>query len=140
MINIALIIERLRTRRALITIALVLLALNLFRIVYDHFEERDTEISSKIELLQQYRKSTLKLAETKTRVALLSSRKDQLDSYLLSGKSVEEINSDVQIKLQELITSSGLSVESLRTVKQRYSQKDKDQDDPYGEISLKITL
>lgn len=134
------IIEQLRTRRALIIIAACLLALNLGRLVIDHFVQQQDELDTRVGLLEQYRMSTRKLVATRARVARLKKQKEALDGYLINGKSAEEIQSRLQIKLQEQINAAGLQVESLRPVRQSNRTKEKDKDRDYDEISIKVRL
>lgn len=132
------IIGRIQTRQFLIIFAVVLLVLNLSRFLHDHFTQQQEEISSRVALLGQYRMSTLKLAETREKVARLKKQMEKLDGYLISGISEEEIESNLQITLQQQVSMAGMAVESLRPVKR--SDKAKDKDKKYGEITIKMRL
>ena len=133
--------SRLRNRKSLIIIAVVLVVLNVFRLVYDHFDQKEEDISSRSALLEQYRMSIRNLDETRERVAWLETQAEEVDSYLLSGTSEEKIVSDMQINLQEKVSLAGLSVESLRPVRKRTDkQKPKDKEKGYGEVAINIRL
>lgn len=133
--------SRLRNRKSLIIIAVLLLVLNLFRMMYDHFEQKEVDISSRIDLLEQYRMTIHNLEDTRERVAWLESQAKEIDSYLLSGTSEEKIVSDMQINIQQQISLSGLAVESLRPVRRRSDkQKATDKEKSYGEVALNIRL
>ena len=132
---------RLRSRKSLIIIAVVLLILNLFRLVYDHFDQKEENVSNRIALLEQYRMTIRNLDETRERVAWLETQAEDIDNYLLSGPSEEKIISDIQIKLQEQISLAALSVESLRPVRRRTDKsKTKDKEKSYNVAEINIRL
>jgi len=128
----------LMNRKALITIAVILLFINLFRIVIDHFNQKQAAIENRAATLAQYRIATRKLEEMRDKVAWLGSQKKIVDGHLLTGDSEEKMISDMQISLQEQITMAGLAVESLRPT--RRTDKTKDQEMGYGEVTVKIRL
>ena len=140
MTRISQLINRVGTRRLLIILALLLFVLNLFRFAIGRYNDRQAEISSKVDLLQQYQMSTKKLAETRNTVSRLERQKERLDTFLITGKSEEEIESRLQIRLQEQIAKAGLAVESLRPVSRSDKTKEKDKDKDYGEIVIKMRL
>jgi hypothetical protein len=133
--------NRLRNRKSLIIIAVVLLVLNLFRLMYDHFDQKEEDISSRIALLDQYRMTIRDLDQMREKVSWLETQAKEIDSFLLSGPSEEKIVSDMQINIQEQISLSGLAVESLRPVRSRSEkQKTKDKEENFGEVALNIRL
>jgi hypothetical protein len=128
----------LKNRKALITIAAILLFINLFRLVIDHFNQMQAAIENRAATLAQYRIATRKLEEMRDKVAWLGSQKEIIDAHLLTGDSEEKMISDMQLALQEQITMAGLAVESLRPT--RRIDKTKDQEMGYGEVAIKIRL
>lgn len=128
----------LMNRKSLIIIAVVLLIINLFRVTIDHFNQKQEAIENRAATLEKYRIATRKLDDMRGKVAWLDKQKKLMDSYLLSGDSEDKIVSDMQITLQEQITMAGLAVESLRPT--RRTDKTKDKDKGYGEVTIKIRL
>ena len=128
----------LMNRKSLITIAAILLIINLFRGTIAHFNQKQEEIENLAAQLEQYRITTRKLDETRDKVTWLASQKKKMDSHLLKGDSEEKMISDMQIALQDQITNAGLAVEALRPT--RRSDKTKDKETEYGEVTINIRL
>jgi hypothetical protein len=138
--SISQLVARLQNRKVLITIAVALLLLNLFRLAVDQFNQRSEEAESRVALLEQYRMTTRKLDETRERVAWLETQAKEFESYLLTGGSEEKIISDVQIKLQEQIAIAGLTVESLSPARRIDRTKGKEKENKYDAVDINIRL
>ncbi|MCK5403759.1 MAG: type 4a pilus biogenesis protein PilO [Desulfobulbaceae bacterium] len=135
--NRILIMMRQNRRRLLLAlVAGVLLFLNFGRSGMNYFSDKDEAIDSRIELLSQHTLSVDKLSALKKRVAQLERQKKQLDQYLFTGESEEQIASQMQILLQENVSKAGLEPESLRPIIQR----DRGGDKGYSEVAIKLRL
>jgi Tfp pilus assembly protein PilO len=130
------ILARLRSRQALIALAVVLLLLNIGRLAINKYFEYYKDIESKQALLSQYQISTRNIATVRSRLQQIKDQEKKIDSLMFTGNSRREITSAMQIKIQELLSSSGLSPESLRPS----SQSAKDEDNQYSDIVVKTRL
>jgi len=126
----------LKSRTALIILAVGLLLLNVGRFATNQYLDYLDGIESKRALLGQYQISTRNLEEMRKRVARLEAQKKRFESHLLVGENRQDITSAMQIKIQEMLSKSGLSPESLRPVNRRREAKDKE----YGEVTIKVRL
>lgn len=127
---------RFRTKPFLIGIAVLLLVLNLGKATVSYFAGRQAEVESRLALLEQHRLTAGKLSACKEKVLWLEARKKQLDVYLFSGDTPEEIASAMQILLQDKVARAGLEPESLRPI----LRSEKDKDATVGEIAVKLRL
>lgn len=131
------IIALIRTRNGLFVVVGVLAALNIGRFAVSKYNEVYDGIESKQALHDQYEISTQSIDSLRNRIKQLEERRDQFDQHLFSGSSPEEISSAMQLKLQELLGTSGLSPESLRPLTK---SSGKDEEKLYGEVIVKIRL
>ncbi len=127
-------ISRYRSKHLLITVALILLGLNMVRLATDHYEKQREEVSSRIALLDQYQVATRRLAGLRRSIPLLEKQKIQLESFLFNGETEDKITSVMQIKLQDLISKAGLEIESVRPLREASKGSG------YGEIPIKVRL
>ena len=125
-----------RSRNGLIAIASVLVLLNVGRYATNTYLDVLAGIESKQALLGQHRISTRNIDKLRKRIAQLEQRKKEFDTHLFTGATRKEVTSAMQIKLQEILGSSGLSPESLRPL----SKSRKVSDMYYGEVIIKLRL
>lgn len=124
------------SRTLLVAVVVILLILNASRMVVSYYNEKHQEIIEKAALLEQQKSSIQNLNQLKNRVAGLKRQKQRLEQYLFIGKSEEEISSAIQIKLQDIVTTSELEPEYIRPVR----KGDKGNDENFGEISVNVRL
>jgi Tfp pilus assembly protein PilO len=117
-------------------VAGILVALNIGRLGTAKYHEILNGIDSKQALLGQYQMTTKNLDVLRQEIKQLEQRQRQFDGHLFAGESQNEITSAMQIKLQELLGSAGLSPESLRPT----NRSSKEKDLAYGEVSIKLRL
>ena len=134
--NLKQLIGRFQTKTLLISLAVVLLVLNIGRFAVSYFNEQQEEVMNKIELLEQYRYSVQNLAQTKNKVTTLDRQKQLLDKYFFRGSSEEEVSSEMQIQLQEMIIDAALEPEFLRPVRRGDVGKGKD----FDEITINLRM
>ncbi|MCK5322550.1 MAG: type 4a pilus biogenesis protein PilO [Desulfobulbaceae bacterium] len=136
MIDISRIIDRFGGKKSLlIGMMAVLLALKVGQLTMNHFDELAEQVSNREALLDQYYRTSKKLVKLKADVDRAEKRKEQLDVFLFSGESAEEISSAMQIRLQEQVIKAGLEPESIRPSQGR-EHKERD----YGEVAVKMRL
>ncbi len=136
MIRLPAMLRQLQSRTVLIIIAALLLVLNLGRLAINYYDERREELDNKIALLEQYHAAAQQLGTLKNSVAGLEKQRSQLEVYLFTGASEEEIASAMQIMIQEMVVKAGLEPEFLRPVKSGGTAKSKE----YGEIAIKVRM
>lgn len=137
MISVAQITARLKTKAAIVSILILLLVLNIGRYAVGRYQDMLADLESKQALLAQYRIMVQNLEELRQRVVSLEEKKQALDTVMFTGSSVDEITSAMQLKVQELLTPSGLQPESLRP---QPKMADKNADKRYGEVTIKVRL
>lgn len=125
-----------RSRNGLIVIVGVLLVLNVGRLVQGKYNEVARGVESKNALLGQYQIATQNIDLLRTRIRQLEARRQQFERHLFTGDAKEDVFSAMQIKLQEIVTASGVSPESLRPM----AKSDKNDDKLYGEAIVKLRL
>ena len=130
------IVNRYGKRQLLIGVVAVLLAVNFVKIGFGLFANQQEELAENIALLEKYQKSTGKIDALRKRVAMLEKQSKELDGFLFTGESGEEIASAIQIMLQDQVVKSGLDPESLRPTTKGDGGRGKD----FGEISVKVRL
>jgi len=126
----------LRSRNALIGLAVGLLLLNLGRFATNHYLDFLSGIESKKALLGQYQITTKNIEVLRKRIKSLEKQKTSFDSHLFVGANRQEITSAMQIKIQEMLAKAGLSPESIRPTNRRRDEKNKQ----YGEVVIKVRL
>lgn len=124
-------------RKTILFVAVAfLLILNLVRLAAGYYREQCVEAETQEALLVQYQETVAKLPQLKKDVNRLERRASYLESYLFTGKSVDEISSAMQIMLQKMVTDAGLDPESIRPITQgKTSQTTK-----YESLEIKIRL
>lgn len=130
------ILAKLRTRAALIAIAIALVLLNVGRLATNQYLEYYKGIESKQALLGQYQISTKNIETMRKRINQLEAKRKKIESYMFTGDYRREIASAMQIKIQELLSKAKLSPESLRPS----TENTKDKDKQYGDIVVKVRL
>ncbi len=110
-------LNRLDRKKLLIIVGVVLLILNVGRLGRNYYTSRKEEVSSRINLLNQYKRDVARLPGLKKRVRQLERENQQLEKFFFTGSSEEEISSAMQIELQKKVSSVGLEPESVRPVK-----------------------
>lgn len=125
-----------RSRNGLIVIAGVLLILNVGRLVQGKYDDVASGIESKNALLGQYQIATQNIDPLRKRIQQLEARRQEFERHLFTGDTKEDISSSMQIKLQEIVTASGLDPESLRPM----TKSEKNDDKLYGEVVVKARL
>ncbi len=125
-----------RTRNGLLVIVGLLLLLNVARLLSGKHTEMQQAVESKQALLVQYRKSTRDIEAARGRVQQLEAQKSKFEAKLFHGESVKDVTSAMQIKLQDILSKVGMSPESISPVR----KGGKDEDNSYGEVSIKIRL
>ena len=136
MIRLPQLLALLRSRTALIALAVGLLVLNVGRLATNQYLDFLQGIESKRALLGQYQISTQNIDSLRQRIQLLEQKKNKFDTYLFIGANRQEITSAMQIKIQEILGAAGLSPESLRPTNSRSDDKDKQ----YGEVVIKVRI
>lgn len=139
MISVEQILHRLRSRSVLIGIAAALLLLNLGRFAAGFFEDRQTELDSRLVRLQQQRREAAELEDLRAAIADLEERKESVGRFLFTGDSEEQIASAMQILLQEKLAKTALEPESLRPILRGSKEKGKDEA-PFQELAIKLRL
>lgn len=139
MINLPVLLHKARSKPFLIGLALVLLALNLGKMAVNYYKDRQLQVESRVELLEQNRKSLARIDELRESVSALEARKTQLGRYLFKGESEEQIASAMQIMLQEMVSKANLAPESLRPVL-RGSSVEKGKEKEIRDIAIKLRL
>ncbi len=137
MIQVAQITARLKTKPAILAILLSLALLNLGRYGVGKYQDYLADLESKQALLGQYRIMARGLEDLRQRVAGLAAKKEELDTVMFTGESVDEIASAMQLKAQELLAPTGLQPESLRP---QPKNSDRNADKRYGEVTIKVRL
>jgi len=127
---------KIKSRNVLIALAVLLVVLNVGRLANDKYAESVDAIESKQALLGQYQISTQNIDFLRRRIKHLEEQKRKFDAFLFTGASRKEVTSEMQIKLQEIISSSGLNAESLRP----NNKSSKEDDKYYGEVIVKIRV
>ena len=118
MINFSSLTGRIDKKRLFMVVLALLLILNIGRLAMGYYQNQKEEVKSRIGLLNQYRKVVVMQPQLKKRVTELEKRAEQIDRYLFSGSSVEEISSAMQIMLQNKVADAGLEPESIRPMRQ----------------------
>jgi Tfp pilus assembly protein PilO len=136
MTRLAEIVNRYGKRQLLIGVVAVLLAVNFVKIGYGLYDKQKEDLAENISLLEKYQRSTGKIEALRNRVEGLEKQSKELDSFLFTGESDEEIASAIQIMLQDQVVKSGLEPESLRPTTQGDGGRGKD----FGEVSIKVRL
>lgn len=130
------ILALLRSRNALIAIAVSLVVLNIGRLATDQYHDYLQGIESKRALLGQYQIATRDIETLRQRIQRLDAQKNAFDSHLFVGANRDEITSAMQIKVQEMLGAAGLSPESLHPTERRGDDKDK----LFGEVIIKVRI
>ncbi|MEA3548132.1 MAG: type II secretion system protein GspM [Thermodesulfobacteriota bacterium] len=117
MINFSFLTGRIDKKRLFMVVLALLLILNIGRLSLGYYQNQKEEVENRIDLLNQYRKAVVMQPQLKKRVAQLEKRSEQIDRYLFSGSSVEEISSAMQILLQNKVADAGLEPESIRPMR-----------------------
>ncbi len=131
-------LERYRTKQALLIVVIVLVGLNVVRYTLGHYAEQQEKIVENGALLEKYRIAVRDLDGLKARVAQQEKQKKRIDGYFFTGESEEEIASAIQIMLQEKISEAGLEVVSIRPVMQSVKSEEKKRD--FQELVIKARL
>ena len=139
MINLPVLVHKIRSKQFLIGLAVVLLFLNFAKMGVNYFKDQQLQVESRVELLEQQKKAVAKIDELRESVSTLEARKAQLSRYLFTGESAEQIASAMQIMLQEIVAKANLAPESLRPVL-RGNSADKDKEKEIHEIAIKLRL
>ena len=129
-------VQRFDRRYLLGGIAALLLLLNLGRLGLDYLDSRQAELTDRMAMLAQYREAVQRLPEVEDRVALLTRRQQQLESFLFQGESEEKIASAMQIMLQTEVSNAGLEPEFIQPVRAGEGGDRKE----HGEIVIKIRM
>ncbi len=138
--NLSKLLALARTRNGLMIIAGVLLALNAIRLINGKYAEVLQTVESKQALLGQYQMATQDLAGERARVQQFEARKSQFETHLFPGNSERDVTSNMQIKLQEVMTRVGIIPEAISAMPKPGGAKDKDSGNPYGEVLVKVRL
>lgn len=138
--NLSRLLALARTRNGLLVIAGVLLALNAIRLVNGKYAEAIQRVESKQALLGQYRMSTRDLDGERARVQQLEARRTQFEKRLFPGTQEREVTSNMQIRLQEVMTKVGIIPEAISALPKPGGAKDKEAGNPYGEVLVKVRL
>ena len=80
----------------------------------NYYQGRVAELDKSQATLRLYHRQLRSLPSLSKRVSLLQRHADQLEQVLFTGDSIDAVTSAVQIRLQNMITKTGLSPESLR--------------------------
>ena len=136
MIRFADIVNRYGKKQLLIATVCLLLGVNVIKLGYGFYTSQQEELAQNLDLLAKYQKSTAKIENLRRRVQLLEQQSKQMESYLFTGSSEEEIASAMQILLQDYVVKSGLEPESLRPT----TSGKMDRGQKQGEISVKMRL
>ena len=110
-------ISRTDRKKLLVIAGLALLLLNLGRLGRNYYIDQKEEISSRINLLNQYQQVAARLPALKKRVRELEKRNRQYEKFFFTGLSQEEISSAMQIELQQKVSRAGLEPESIRPIR-----------------------
>ncbi len=129
-------LNRYDRRQLLIGVVSVLVAVNLVKFCFSFYESQKEELAENIVLLEKYQKSTGKVDALRKRVKRLEKQSKDLEGYLFTGESDEEIASAIQIMLQDQVVKSGLDPESLRPTTKGAGAREKG----VGEVSVKVRL
>lgn len=129
-------IKSLDRKTLILTLAGLLLLLNLGRLSLSAYSSQQTEAMEKQNLLTQYQETASQLPTLKKRVTRLQQKSAMLEKYLFTGSAEAEISSAMQIMLQELVTKAGLEPESIRPMVSGTQKGPRD----FHEISIKIRL
>lgn len=103
-------------RTVLITVAVALLIANLVRVVVDTRQAMVSEIESKVARLEAARRQKGELARLSAERKRIETRAAEIEKQLFSGGGEEEVASAMQIRLQKMVTESGIESESIRPV------------------------
>ena len=136
MIRLSDIVSRYGKRQLLIAAVILLLVLNVLKLGYGFYKNQQEELAQNMDLLAKYQKSTAKIETLRRRTQLLEQQSKQMEAYLFTGGSEEEIASAIQIMLQDFVVKSGLEPESLRPT----TSGNLDRGQKQGEISVKMRL
>ena len=139
MMRLAALLYQFRSRGALVTIALVLLVLNLGRLTVNYLNGRQEMLANRVALLQQQRRLAAGVESLRQRVAALEKRQAAMESLLFRGESSETVASAMQIDLQGKVAKSGLTPESLRPI-MRGRAKEAKEERRYRELAVKLRL
>ena len=139
MINLPVVLHKVRSRSFLIGLAVLLLLFNLAKVSLNYFRDQQVEVESRIALLQQQRQSVARIDELRQSVSSLEARKTALDRYLFKGESEERVASAMQIILQEMVSKAKLDPESLRPVL-RGGSGEKGKEKEIHHIAIKLRL
>lgn len=139
MIPVSQILHRLRSRAVLFGIAVTLLVLNLGRLAVGYFEDRQTELDSRLVRLQQQRREAAALEDLRAAIVDLEERRKGVERLLFTGASEEQIASAMQILLQEKLAKTSLEPESLRPILRGGKDKGK-AEEPFQELAIKLRL
>lgn len=139
MINLPVLLHKVRSRSFLIALAVLLLLFNVAKVSVNYFKDQQAEVESRVALLEQQRKSVARIDELRASVNSLEVRKKALDRYLFTGQSEERIASAMQIMLQEMVSKANLDPESLRPVL-RGGGGEKGKEKEIHDIAIKMRL
>lgn len=134
--------SRFERRSLLIAAAVLLLLLNLGRWAAASYQARQVELESNTARLEQYLAVTEKTEELENRLEQLLRQKGQVEKYFFSGETADKIASAMQIRIQSMVTKSGLQSESIRPLRQGKDEgRGKDEaGQPLGEVLIKARL
>lgn len=131
-------IHRFDRRYLLAGVAAVLLVANLGSWGLSYLDSRQEVLAERMDMLAQYREASQRMPEIEERVALLSRRQQQLESFLFQGENEEKIASAMQIMLQSEVTNAGLEPEFIQPV--RAGEGGGGDRKNHGEIAIKIRM
>lgn len=138
MMSLVRIFRQYKSRSLLISVALLLVFLNLGRFGVNYYNQLKQEVDNKAILLDQYDLSARKLQKFQYKVDILEQELATVKTSLFEGESPEKIASAMQIIVQDLVVRSGLKPESLRPILSKGQLKDKEK--KLGEIIIKVRL
>ena len=140
--NISRFLSRFDRRSLLIGVAVLLLLFNLVRWLSGSYEARQAELESNLARLEQYGSVTGSAKEIEEHLGDLVRQKTRVEKYFFTGENGDKIASAMQIKIQSLISRSGMQSESIRPIRQKAEgEHEKGKDAPvFGEVVVKARL
>ena len=140
--NVTRFLNRFERRSLLIAVAVVLLLFNLGRWINSSYQARQAELESNWARLEQYGSVTGNVEQLKEQLDDLLKRKTKVEKYFFTGETDDKIASAMQIKIQSLISRTGMRSESIRPIRQkREAENEKGDDGPVlGEVVIKARL
>ncbi len=115
----------------------ILLLFNLGRLLIGHYADQQKAILSQQELLARYEEKVRQLPDLKKKIRGLKQGTGAYEKFFFRGPSVDKISSDIQIKLQGMVSDSGLKSESVRPVTRGKKAK---KNALYQTIAVKLRL